>query len=358
MGRRSLQIVLLALGACLGAFASTSGEAQTVATTIALSGQVQCCQAEGPWYASWPDQRNRLQDHVRTGADSVATLEFDVGGRLGINSQTEVVLLGPREAQTVNQGTLQRLYLQAGSIWARISGQGQELQVQTSGGVMGIKGTEFVVETDAEEETSLTVLEGSVELRTDMGETVLVTPGERVRFHRRRALRRERFSDLVALRRSTEGRFRRYREFLGPLLRSTGVRHVPLAARLDRLVADPRAEAARAARRPGTRRPPLDFPADLAPDRVDLAAVRPVFRWTGVGGATQYGLVLAQRQAPREPVWTGRCTSTELAYPLEARPLDPGVYLWWVVPLDAAGKRVGRPSQGSFRSAGWSASGD
>ncbi len=47
---------------------------------------------------------------------------------------------------------------------------------------MGIKGTEFVVETTPDGPTTLSVLDGSVEVRPAVGEPVLAAAGTKVTF--------------------------------------------------------------------------------------------------------------------------------------------------------------------------------
>ena len=190
----------------LGAAATSEG----VATLVSSTGEVtyrRTTDPEGRWSAAFPELRNKLLDHVRTGRESVATLEFDIGGRVGVNSNSEIEIVSQRKVEAVDAGMVDTLIVTGGGIWARINkGQRTQLQVQTSGGVMGIKGTEFTVETDAEGNSRLTVLEGSVELTPETGDPVMVEPGDVVSFLRTGIRDRVR-RPLEELRNQLRGRF-------------------------------------------------------------------------------------------------------------------------------------------------------
>lgn len=77
-----------------------------------------------------------LNDHFKTDPNTVATLEFDIGGQAGISPDTEAVVLGERETSTVGN----QIIIRAGKIWAKIDKQKAQLQIQTAGGVIGIEG--------------------------------------------------------------------------------------------------------------------------------------------------------------------------------------------------------------------------
>lgn len=111
--RLGLVLFLLAWFSLLPATVQAAGS-EGVATLVQLSGEVTCRPATGTWYAAWPELRSRLFDHVRTGPGSVATLEFDVGGRVGINQDSGIQIVGERQVETVGQEGFRRILLKAG----------------------------------------------------------------------------------------------------------------------------------------------------------------------------------------------------------------------------------------------------
>lgn len=77
-----------------------------------------------------------LNDHLTTDRKTQAVLEFDIGGQAGISFDTEVVVLGQRNIEVVGN----QLPGKAAKMWARIDKRRSQVQIQTSGGVIGIEG--------------------------------------------------------------------------------------------------------------------------------------------------------------------------------------------------------------------------
>jgi len=365
-------VLLLALLGLLPTTVRAAGS-EGVATLVQLSGEVTYRPANGAWYAAWPELRNRLLDHVRTGAKSVATLEFDVGGRVGVNQDSEIQIVGERQYEAVGQEGFRRILLKAGGIWARVTRQRSELQVQTSGGVMGIKGTEFVVETAPDGPTTLSVLEGSVEVRPAVGEPVLADAGTKVTFDPATVPVVKTYEDPQDLRKEVMQGWGTFNQVAGPLMAATGTGAVSYygGMALD-VVTDP-AQAARdfaasqvSSRVPmggllggaisgaGRSRPKSpDFPLGLTPDQAGLGDSPPTFSWAPVEKAAGYVLLLSRDEGMATLDWTARIEQAEARYPVNGPPLQPGRYFWRLIALDSKGKPLGRASQTWFETEGW-----
>ncbi|TWU48737.1 tRNA(Glu)-specific nuclease WapA precursor [Rubripirellula tenax] len=84
----------------------------------------------------------RHGDQVYTGADTVAAIELSVGGRIGIKRSSGIDMGWGREVYAIVDGRLQEIQLEKGGMWAKFAKQdkGNKLTIQTSGGVLGIKG--------------------------------------------------------------------------------------------------------------------------------------------------------------------------------------------------------------------------
>jgi hypothetical protein len=76
-------------------------------------------------------------DVVGTDGNTLLALELALGGRVGVNSSSEVVLNG---ARTVRSTTTDAFTLSKGGMWSRCGALKEPLEIQTNGGVMGIKG--------------------------------------------------------------------------------------------------------------------------------------------------------------------------------------------------------------------------
>ncbi len=370
-------VLAIPCGLAWGALDARAAGSDGVATLVHLMGRVDFRNAQGPWYAAYPELRQRLLDHLRTGSGSVATLDFDVGGRVGVNDNSEIQIVGERGVEEVGQGGFRRLVLQAGGIWARVTRQTDELQVQTSGGVMGIKGTEFVVETTRDGPTTLSVLEGAVEVRPVQGDPILAPAGTRVTFDPVRVPVVKTYEDPEDLRREAMEGWDTFNQAAGPLMAATGAG----AARyygdmaLD-VVRDP-AQAARdfAASQVSSRVPmggflggvlssggrkqarKPDFPTGMGPDQTAIGTELPQFQWEPLEKAVSYVVLLSQDESMQNLDWTARVPGTSAGYPPNGRPLPPGRYFWRLVGVDGQGQPVGRASQTWFDSDGWQAPG-
>lgn len=134
------------------------------------------------WEKGKKDSAGFIRDHFKTDAKTSAALELLIGARLGVKPGTEIVLLDEDEAgQVMGDKKVRKIALNSGSVYAKFNKQETPLKIQTRGGVMGIKGTEFEVETADNGETSVMLLEGSVDYEEKDGKTSELVPGQKLR---------------------------------------------------------------------------------------------------------------------------------------------------------------------------------
>ncbi len=95
---------------------------------------------EGRRYSVDKNTLLRSGDIIETGDNTLLTLEFLIGGRVGINRNARVEITGDREVTDSSTGP-RKLTLQRGSMWARPSSSGNHpLEIQTNGGTLGMRG--------------------------------------------------------------------------------------------------------------------------------------------------------------------------------------------------------------------------
>ena len=83
-----------------------------------------------------------IGDTVVTGDKTTVTLEFTIGGRAGINSSSSVVVVSERsvdDSGTDVPKTLTRMFDVFG-LYGNVQAKSQPVEIQTNGGVIGIKG--------------------------------------------------------------------------------------------------------------------------------------------------------------------------------------------------------------------------
>jgi hypothetical protein len=80
-------------------------------------------------------------DIVYNGTDIVSAIEFFIGGRVGINSSTSVEIVNERSVADYHRSPLRRV-MQNATLWQKAEAKTlkQPLEIQTNGGVFGIKG--------------------------------------------------------------------------------------------------------------------------------------------------------------------------------------------------------------------------
>ena len=73
---------------------------------------------------------------ISTAPNTVLAFEFLAGGRVGINTDSTVMIDNETTVSALGRATL----LDQASMWVKMAKTTEPLEIQTNGGVMGIKG--------------------------------------------------------------------------------------------------------------------------------------------------------------------------------------------------------------------------
>lgn len=136
----------------------------------------------GKWLKTKVDEPSLVKDHFKTDSKTSAAIDLFVGARVGVKKSSEIVLLGEGDAAVVENGAVRKIQVKSGGVWAKFDKQDKAVTIQTRGGVMGIKGTEFTVDTTEDGRTDVVLLEGSVDYKEDKadGKTFDMVPGQKL----------------------------------------------------------------------------------------------------------------------------------------------------------------------------------
>lgn len=310
---------------------------------------------EAKWYQAYPQMKTYLKERMKADEKTTATIEFLVGGRAVISPGTEVEIVTPKDTTV--------LKIKSGTVWAKFDKQDKQFQIETSGGVMGIEGTEFIVTTDpVTGQTKLVVVEGSVRVNNE-----LVEGGKEADFGKS-ALKVAEFAAYntpeSAIREAAFGKLDpQTRDVLMPVVnralwalpgqyrigRYFYSREFGYARRALRLLQDPEAAitdevASQVGSRVGFGVGGMLRNANKPPEPVkDIAAAgaTPKFTWDGVKGASKYTVVVANDSEAKEVVWYGVADGkkTQLDYPAYGPELASGkTYYLFVMPLNNKGE--------------------
>jgi hypothetical protein len=139
-------------------------------------------QGKGKWGKVAVEEPSFIKDHFKTDGSTSAAIDLFVGARVGIKKNSEIVLLTEGDAAVVEGTQIRKIQVKSGGVWAKFEKQDKPLTIQTKGGVMGIKGTEFTVDTDESGKTDIVLLEGSVDYKEDKenGKTYEMEPGQKL----------------------------------------------------------------------------------------------------------------------------------------------------------------------------------
>lgn len=311
------------------------------------------------WFQAYPGMKGYLTERLRTDPDTLAVLQFAIGGEAGLGRNTEVEIIGQRALETVGN----KIVVKSGQMWAKMDKQKKQLQIQTGGGVIGIEGTEFLVSVDEETGvTELLLFEGQVSVTENDGKKSTLTPGDYAEFGGSGGGMCVLSYPSGGLRSLVVERFPEFSSFLAArgvtsippdappsMMRS----HLPSVVALDELLtlsADGLVmDSAQFAS--GTDRVTGLSPASGA------EVSRPEFRWNAVPGAVRYQLIVASDSGMDDIVFSSSTAGTNLNIPVGAPDGESGTYFYRVIPLDREGRPMAKASQTSFQSTGWTSEG-
>lgn len=305
------------------------------------------------WFDAFVGTTGALRDHFKTSKDTVAALEFFIGGRVGVNKDTEVEIVSERSVAERNL-SIQRIMLHSGAIWLKSGKLKKPLEIQTNGGTMAIKGTEFTLETSSEA-TQLNVLEGSVEVQDAQRRLLaLAEPGDSIQLTPTAPPRRE-HKDPAELRRQIE------QSPLGEAIALVREELQGVQEDLNRVrnLSEQLDEALNALEK-GNKihlAPPYQK-AILKPTTNDsvqgLDPSSPVggislFQWRPYPQADGYVIFVSAQPDFSNILFSARTRDATAVYPASARPLAPGRYYWRVVPVDAQDQPLNGATQATFQ---------
>lgn len=157
------------------AFTATGIAAETIAVILKAKGPVNL--VRGNKSSQIKVKRGfRLEhgDKIVTGKKGYTALRFiDDASLLRIRSNSTCIIRGQKEKNKV----LKNIYLEVGTIFARVTKQRGKFEISTPTSVASVKGTEWITEQRMEGGTFYFGLEGIVEITNDAG-TALVHEGE------------------------------------------------------------------------------------------------------------------------------------------------------------------------------------
>lgn len=105
-------------------------------------------------------------DVVQTGKDSQALLEFSNGIQIALNEGTNFLILSRWESE---KGLTRILRLYRGEVWVNTQGGPKPLEIETPVATAAVKQTEFDIQVQPDGQTTLTVIEGTVDFGSALG---------------------------------------------------------------------------------------------------------------------------------------------------------------------------------------------
>ncbi|MBS2038417.1 FecR domain-containing protein [bacterium] len=343
-----------------------------------------------------------VKDHYITDKNTVAALEFLIGGRVGINRDTDIEIVNERSIADGKTPT-KRIKLKSGSLWIKADAKSlkQPVEIQTNGGVMGIKGTEFTVETQPDGSSRVCCFEsnssvGGVEIRDNSGKVVGVAkPGDEYVLNLKTAPVVKHYDNVEEFRQREASGTNFSSMFNSPVGRGIttfayamgGGQIVSFAGgaaytidALSNVERDPAGASLAAlslANQAGANTGPVgsyvgwgasiynstksneppkpDYPSDMMPDASPKSSQAnqtvngyPSFSWKGVEDARSYAVLISRDENLNDIVFSDQTQNQQISYPSSMRPLTAGKYFWRVVPLDEEEKPVQRAGQTFF----------
>lgn len=379
---RSFRSVLVAAALCL-TLHSPSWAQPAVAKVVEIDGPKMTYERKSATALAFPFMNTMVKDEYQTDASTVAALEFVTGGRVGINKGTRIEIVSESEIKEDGKPVVKRIKIKGGRVWAKMSKRKEPLEIETAGGVMGIKGTEFVIATEENGATSLNVLEGEVEVTpVGGGAPISAKAGTKVDIPYQQVPVVKQYDDPEALREEilNSGEWQDFQKAMDIVRTISSYSYIPgniglgtageafyYAGTVSDFISNPEQAALDLAasyvpgggylgyipRNSGPKKP--DFPTNPMPANSMSVSGPPSFSWTAVEKARGYLLLLSREEQMSNLDWATKTTSTSVSYPTEGAPLPAGTYYWRVMGLDDEGKPMGKATQSVFVTEGWGA---
>lgn len=329
------------------------------------------------WLIGRINMPDYVKDLVETDKETVACLEFLNGSQLGINKGTIVEIISTSEIKDITRrGVVEKVILKSGTVWAKVTkSQSESFNIETQNGVLGVKGTEFVVEVDPTTKTEkVTILDGQVEFKPLSGVAQMLKPGDILSLVGKDAPKVMQQS-LDEIRKNLDQQF----PVLNPNMQSMiaaqfkGAMSMMNEEEMNKAAGEAQAmmgqmeESMKKFQEDLDKKSDSGFPnpfakkkpkddkkankvADLSPNNATVDTYFPQFKWKKVDGAENYRVIITSRPIEKDEKNPGyyayeQSKDDNWTYAGDARMLKPGTtYYWKVVPVNGEGKPAGEPS--------------
>jgi len=165
-------VVVLSAGSLLLRTVTAQTADNPPAVLLTVENIVDIAQRNAAWAPAAAGQTLNVRERLRTGEDSRATVRLTDLSVLRMDELTETEILAPREGSAKP-----KLSLKQGSTYFFSREAAGEVQLETPAANGAIRGTEFVATVAANGKTTVTMLDGELELSNAQG-SVLVHSGE------------------------------------------------------------------------------------------------------------------------------------------------------------------------------------
>ncbi|MBT9584219.1 FecR domain-containing protein [bacterium] len=322
------------------------------------------------WYQAYVGTTGVLRDHFKTSPETVAALEFFIGGRVGVNKDTEIEVVSERSVAGVGT-SVQRIILVNGALWLKANPLKQPLEIQTNGGTMAIRGTEFTLEKKSDV-TTFSLLEGEVEMKDAQQKLLgIAKPGDVYSLAPGRPPV-VKYVDPIELRQACFGGdfgtamalVNAEMQAIGAGLGQATEHHATVQEKMEALLNKGKIKINLAA---PYKQAIMEMPVaaggvpggGFQGQSSGVQGMQPstsvtslsTFQWQPVNQADGYVLfVSGDDQFVNQIVFSARTRDALAVYPGSARPLVPGMYYWRVIPVDSNDQPLpGTATQATFR---------
>ena len=336
------------------------------------------------WLIGRMNMPDYVKDLVETDKETVACLEFLNGSQLGINKGTTVEIISTSEIKDITRrGVVEKVILKSGTVWAKVTkSQSESFNIETQNGVLGVKGTEFVVEVDPTTKTEkVTILDGKVEFRPLSGAAQMLKPGDILSLVGKNAPKVMQQS-MDEIRKNLNSQFPVLNPNMQSMIAAQFKGSMSMMNEEEMNKAAKNAEAMMGQmeesmkkfqedmdKKSDSDKGGINIPnpfgkkkpkeekksgakkvSDLSPNNKTIDTYFPQFKWKKVDGAENYRVIITSRPIEKDEKNPGYYAYQQLkddnwTYAGDARMLKPGVtYYWKVIPLNKEGKPAGEPS--------------
>lgn len=341
---------------------------------------------EATWYRAHLEMNGLILDGFRTDKDSLASLRFYLGCRVNLDTGSRIRIVSERNV----------VFLDKGAMWTFFKPDDPKkmpITIQTAGGVMAIKGTEFVVEVKDEggqAVTEVSVLSGEVEVMPADPSGAQTSPtlakaGMTVKFDRygileelertiteQEAYMKATYAELWEVRKllyetrelTSLLRYQKVRLTASEKMADNELRRAHYlasgqdlgaggvgstdTARVDSLLAEFDAKmAGKTGASEGNNSPDADIAALLRGEDPGTEPTLPSFDWGWMEG-TRFGFLILDAEDDDKVFWVETTEAKSFQYPADAKPLPPGTYRYRVIPVDEEGHPSGRATEFPF----------